>query len=289
VPFLETITGAMNGTAASGQIWTASFFYRFTSAPVGITTVRGELFGFDASTITETFTFTDDTSLSQSFVRLQKTGTLANASTINVRNAIDFLFPNGVAVDFTVRIAWPQLEQSSFVSTPIRTTGVSATRGSEFPSVTPISSWYGSLGASTAGTFYMEFSLDVGVGANQFLFQFTDGTANSVIQVFVTSSGGINCQVTDATVSQATVLASVGTIVAGNVYKLAFRFAPNDFALYVNGVSQGTPDTSGTMPVLNKLYIGSNTGGSFWLFGKVRRTIFIPANLHNLNMAALTT
>src|SRR5262249_40411849 len=54
--------------------------------------------------------------------------TVASATAAFIRPGILIQFPSGVAVNFTLRIGWPQIELGAFVTSPILTTNAAATR-----------------------------------------------------------------------------------------------------------------------------------------------------------------
>jgi hypothetical protein len=83
-----------------------------------------------------------------------------------------------------------------------------------------------------------------------------------------------------------TVNSSLAT--AGN-YKYANAYQVNDFASVVNGGS-AIVDTSGTLPVVNSLFLGVNAvGNSAFLNGTIRKIAFWPKRVSNAELQGLTS
>ena len=77
------------------------------------------------------------------------------------------------------------------------------------------------------------------------------------------------------------------TLTAGR-YKAAIAYKQNDFAFYLNGVQIGT-DNSGTVPTLNRMYIGQGSDVGWTNGAPVFTTGFFPTRLTNTQLAELTT
>jgi hypothetical protein len=69
-------------------------------------------------------------------------------------------------------------------------------------------------------------------------------------------------------------------------YKIAFAYANNDFALYINGVSRGT-DSSGSVPATSRVQMGNGALGPS--DGKVNELVLFKTRLTNAELASLTT
>lgn len=117
--------------ATNGQTWTGSAYVAIVGGSVtnlsSITLVTNILDGGGAVLTQQTQILT----LSAALTRLSVTGTIANGSAASVRPLIGLNYAAGVAVDITLRIALPQLEQGSAAASVIRTTGSTGTRAAE--------------------------------------------------------------------------------------------------------------------------------------------------------------
>ncbi len=116
--------------AASGQTWTNSVYIKIISQPSPPSsyslafregTSGGSFVNSGSSAITPTTTLQ----------RLSATRTLTGATTERVQPQINFALVSGSTYDFTVRIGWPQMEQSSVATSPIPTTTGAGSRAAD--------------------------------------------------------------------------------------------------------------------------------------------------------------
>ena len=153
-----------------------------------------------------------------------------------------------------------QLEQKSFATSYIPTSGSTVTRNQELcnnsGSVQDFNSEEGVLYAEVstfADNTYKRISLNNGTYVNSVFFDFTD--VNNLYGKILVGGSPI-----------ATILASGLNIENNN--KLALKYKQNDFALWVNGVKVGV-DTSGSTPSgLNTL--GLDLAGNQDFYGKTK-------------------
>jgi len=159
--------------AAPGDIWTESFF---------LTKLAGSTSGFANFQIGLNFFDSGYGYLSTSSAviaplagalglnRYSKTAT-APANTAYVQPLIIFITTNGVAVDITLRIGWPQMELGAFATSPIRTTNAAATRNADVVSI-----------ASTAATLLQTLTFSgLVVGSGTAAVQTTNSTPTYVL------------------------------------------------------------------------------------------------------------
>ena len=79
-----------------------------------------------------------------------------------------------------------------------------------------------------------------------------------------------------------------GTPTVGGVNKVAFAFKTNDFAVSLNSASPSI-DTSGTMPTVDRMMIGSRHGGAYdVLKSTLRHLSYYPKRLSNTQLQGLT-
>jgi len=217
--------------------------------------------------------------------RFSTAQTAANASIAFVNLSVLGDFVNSSAVDFTLRIGLPQLEQGAFATSVIPTTTTALTRSADVASVNTLSPWYN----ATAGTMYTEFVINSTAPTSGFptATSFNNGgIANRINPAYLNDAvNALDYFVSDGGVAQVG-LSSI-TYTAGNVAKMAAAYATNDFALSTNGGAVLT-DTSGTVPSVTALNLGSQLSGNF-LNGYLRRVVFYPRRLANADLQAITT
>jgi hypothetical protein len=179
-----------------------------------------------------------------------------------------------------------QLEAGAFPTSYIPTTTTALTRAADVASVNTLSPWYN----SAAGTVYAELQRYALIPSTAFAnaWALSDNTNNERFICYNTgSSQTIDLAVIDGGVAQATLLAP-NAITANTTIKTAFAYAVNDFA-FVRDAGVVQTDTSGSLPTVDRLYIGANaTGGGQWT-GYLRRISYFPRRLSNAELQTLTT
>jgi hypothetical protein len=102
--------------------------------------------------------------------------------------------------------------------------------------------------------------------------------------VFDTSNA--TAGVIDGNVSQANF---TNAYTLNQTIKCAIAYKVNDFAASFNG-STATTDTSGTIPTVNRMSLGSSWDGlNFFLNGHIRSVQFYPFRASDTQLQALTT
>jgi hypothetical protein len=151
----------MEGTnaivAASGQTWTSSIFFRLVGGSTAnlnqinhsIQPLNAAQAGLASTTVViPAATVNTWTSMT----RVTNTGTLGDATTAYVHSLFTFTFAAApVAVDITLRVGWPQLEQAPFTSPPIRTTSAAVTTAAEVVTLTHALTFGGAYSLYAAG------------------------------------------------------------------------------------------------------------------------------------------
>ena len=215
--------------------------------------------------------------------RFSTAQTAANASIAFVNLSVLGDFVNSSAVDFTLRIGLPQLEQGAFATSVIPTTTTALTRSADVASVNTLSPWFNSVN----GTLYVQGIL---VGGTNFPYQAalvgSNANNDSIGVNWTAASGQMRFTVRSGGVAQADVAAGSNKS-AGSSYKVAGRYAANDFQAAIDG-SLGTPDTSGSVPTITALSLGGpvsfQPGASVWL----QRVTYYPRPLANADLQAIT-
>ena len=174
-----------------------------------------------------------------------------------------------------------QLEEGSYPTSYIPTSGSAVTRVADSCSQTPPSGVIG----QTEGTLFLEFEdKDYSFSSIARGLSISDGTYTNRIYISQLSSGAIYVYSSGgAELQQATPLAK------GGVLKVALAYKANNYALYVNGTSVAT-DTSATVPACDEIYLGQEVGLTANCLNKPYRDLKLyNTRLSNAELATLTT
>lgn len=264
--------------AAPSQIWTNSVFLRIMAQPnppmaynlrIREALNDGSFVADGQTTITPT----------TSLARYQQTRTNTGGTTQRVQPMILIALSIGVAYDFTIRIAAPQMEHGANASPVILTSGSALTRVIANPNTSGLTSFIG----QTSGTWYTEFRTGSVILAAGDIVSLNSSTPNTISY---NVTGGI---LRISIFPSAGVIQVVGpALVANTTYRCAIRYQSGQLLLNVNGVeytSLSTFSFSGALSSLN--YTSGTYGGERYpcLFGGNE---FYPV-LSNAEINALTT
>jgi hypothetical protein len=148
---------------------------------------------------------------------------------------------------------------------------------------TSFSSWY----RQDEGTVFSDWSTSA--STEQFPWVSSDGTLNNSLRVsssVAAVSNNTRIVVLDNNSLQAGL--AVGVYVPSSRRKTALSYQVNNFAGVADGSAIVT-DTSGTIPTVDRLFIGSNWAGSAgFLGGPIRRFCFWPQRLANNVLQTVT-
>jgi hypothetical protein len=278
----ETATGV---AALNGQTWTNSGYFKLQAGTLtGVTSVRlyFQENNSGGTYLTEqNIAITNPTSAALSTQRASATRTLNQATTAFLQTGFNLLL-TGAAIDITLRIGLPQLELGAFATSVIPTTTTALTRAADVASVNTLSPWYN----ASAGTLYAEFSIPSAT-ASRSQATFGDGTANERMIISNNSSlTGTAWRIVDGGVDQADIN-NTGSFANNATVKVAGAYAVNDFATSQGGGTVGT-DTSGTLPTVTTLYLGSN-GAAQYASSYLRRITYYPRRLANAELQSITS
>jgi hypothetical protein len=187
---------------------------------------------------------------------------------------------DATATDFEIWGA--QVEQQSYATSYIPTSGASATRNQELcNNATPVIN-------SEEGTLYAEISALADDNTYRFISASSGAYANSVRIGYFTTSNVVEFRVVSGGVSQGSLLYTLPN--ATDIIKIAGRYKQNDFSLWVNGTKVVT-DTSGNVPVgLSELaFDDGNTSNNSPFFGNTKGLKYYPKALADVQLEDLTT
>jgi hypothetical protein len=178
----------------------------------------------------------------------------------------------------TILLWGAQLEAGTFVTSYIPTVASQVTRSADICSITApmFAPWY----TQSDGTFVVEFDRS---NLSSHVINANDGTANNRTLLYTNSltlfsvTGGTN-----------DVSTAIGFANAGVVNKASYAYQVNNFAGSVNGGAVST-DTSGLVPVVNRLAIGMSDSLTTQICGHIRRVTYYPFRASNNQLQALTT
>lgn len=209
--------------------------------------------------------------------------TLVGSGVFPARSMLYFT-PTAGSLTFTISgsVTAPQLEEGDVVSSYIPS-GASATLRSEDVASVNLGAWFN----STEGTLVFNGSLD-SAAANDRIIEIDDGTTASRLSIlWNTVLSKPQFQVWDGNVLQAAIAPSGNSISLGSHFRLAVAYAPNDFAVSMNGGAVAT-DTVGTMPTgLTTLRLGRSVWGAQGLMIAEGVTHY-PARLSDAEITALS-
>ena len=284
--FQESVTAT---AATSGQTWAFTQYSKLAAGSTsGITSIQNGIVEYSAASafLTQGVTSFSPTAAALNTQRYGHTRTLTNASTAFIRSTIQFNL-DGVAIDITLRIGLPQLEQGAFATSVIPTTTTALTRSADVASVNTLNPWYN----ATEGTLYGEIStsaINIG-GVSRRIVNINDGTETNRITLGKADSYGIAIAfVTDNSVTQAAFTAGIGGYPLPTKVALAYKAA--DFQAAVNGSAFATV-SSGTVPTVNRMTIGdvvTGSNGTQNINGHIRRITYYPRRLSQAELTAIT-
>jgi len=184
-----------------------------------------------------------------------------------------------------------QLEQGAFPTSYIPTSGGTATRTPDNVSMTGdnFSDWYN----PSEGTFYSQFKGESRAGSTGYVtkivYSISDGSFNnSHYGVTPESDGDMYWYSVSSGAGQGLLgITPLQPFASNVVYKSAYAIKTNDRALSINGYID--TDSTTTLPVVNRLYIGSSwTGSSIYLGGHISKLSYYPRRLSNSQLQNLT-
>jgi hypothetical protein len=270
----------INTVAASvGQNWTNSFWVALVGGT--ITNVTGVNVRLRAYNSVPSFLGQADgaaITLTSSLVRYETTYSSLPATTAYIEPVLRMGVTNGAAIDITLRIGLPQLEQGAFATSVIPTTTTALTRSADVASVNTLSPWYN----QTASSFYAEVNNQV-LGTDKRTFWVTDATNTPAYGLRMASN---NTFATAAFNSGTFSAIAPGTVTVG-IMKQAGAITTNDVAAVANGGAVGTA-SSWTNFTADKLRIGSDQFGGNVLNGHIRRITYYPRKLSSAELQAIT-
>jgi hypothetical protein len=175
-----------------------------------------------------------------------------------------------------------QIEAGAFATSYIPTVASQVTRAVDLTTIVApnFAPWYN----QSEGTFVADFTASQATSVASGIFTTSTGSANDEIFGYYNTTQSL-VRVAAGNVQQA-LLATAG-VTAGNTYKLATAYKTNDFASSLSGGTVAT-DTSGTVPTVDRLSIGTRGASSSPLNGHIRSIRYYPVRLSDAELQALS-
>lgn len=215
--------------------------------------------------------------------RYSVTSNMNDASIAFIVPYIQFTYNTGVAVDFTLRIAVPQLEQGAFPTSYIPTASTAVTRQADVLSI-PTGSWFD----PSIGTLNVAGSLPVsGISRNPSFAAIDDSAANMARTMFLFLADGATPRTRFEVYNTAGQIgvSNSSLYTAGTSAKMAFAYQVNNTRPSFDG-SLGTLSTTNSIPSVNRLIIGDGRGGA--LNGHARNVKYYPVRVSDTQLQLLT-
>lgn len=178
-----------------------------------------------------------------------------------------------------------QLEAGEFPTSYIPTTTAQVTRAADQCSVNDLSPWY-RAGEGTLLVDFVNRSTVTPPTVSEDFACIADSSANSRIEIVrPTGSGQLRGSVFSGSAAQASIVLT--TVVPGQRCVAAIAFKKDYFAASANGGVVGK-DTSGVVPSVTKLGVGSRGINLAYANGHIRRIRYIPRCISDTELQALT-
>lgn len=189
-------------------------------------------------------------------------------------------FPSYLGTALSGAYFWGvQLEAQAVATSYIPTTSSSVTRSADSAILSTVSPWF----LSTSGSVYAEFVQPSVISGS--IISLNNASSSEEIKLNISGTDP-KLTVTDGGASQVSL--DAGTVGSNTVYKMVITYEANSFKACINGGSVVT-DTSGTLPTVDKLYLGKDGAASpEYLNGWLRKVRYYPSILTDAEMVSLT-
>lgn len=230
----------------------------------------GPSFGSATAIAAEQYTADDGTTWCRGSFSFPSTLTSAfcNTTIVACDDAVSDCTFTGDASTINIYVADVQTETGGVASSPILTGAATATRNEDTLAFDDADNANMSTGTMQVSLLTPNWDNDATRVA---LLSLNDGTANNRSALALSSADDCIHNVTLAAAAQSAVQGGTN-LSNGEIRTCRGTWATDDFKLYVDGVSVGTPDTSGSSPsnaTITKITIGNSGAGAGNLVGLV--------------------
>jgi hypothetical protein len=281
-----TLDVATGTSASNNQTWASSVWLQIVAGSTsGLNSVTLSVQQRDAGNVylSDTSNAALSGSVGNTFQRLSRVHTTTNASIAFIQPYLQFGLNIGAAIDFTIRIGLPQLEQGATVSSVIPTTTAAVTRSADVVSITgsAFSSWY----RQDEGTVFMEANTFSVATIAPTWWRVSDGTSANFIRLIRSGVGATpQMQITSGGAGQGSPFTP--GISANTFFKNACYYKTDDFGVTTNGsaLTGNAIDTLATMPTgIDRLELSTAIVNGYY-----KRMTFWPQRLANSTLQQLT-
>jgi hypothetical protein len=276
--FFESITQIV---AATSQTWVGSFYIKRIAAPLPEDASRIRILGGTAGGTTLEQQFIPFT-ISSTLERKESPRTFTNASTVRAGLAYSAQLTIGQAYDFTIRIGWPQMEQGSVATSPIRTTTAAATRNADVISKTGVSGFIGQTEGAVAITVNLTSLSGL---STRYLFNFIIDDNNRLGFRFLSTT---SCEVAVRTGGTNFGASFSFPAISTGLNNIIIQYTTTDIKAIINGIVY-TSTSARTYPSLNNIVLGAYSATILHLNDRIRAAAIYTTRLSNSELAALTS
>ena len=289
---------AANSIAATtGQVWGASLYWKLAtgsltglSNPIFYTYEYDSAVGFVNAPNAGSPALPTTAPLRTQ--RFRGAATLSGgATTAFVRPLVKINIADGAAIDITLRIGMPQLEQGAFATSVIPTSTTALTRSADVAAITGanFTNWFNPVeGTMVVNATVTSTTAD---GATRVLASIGDSsTFNETIYLArAPSSANITANVVDGGVAQ-WASNTLGSATVNTPFKTSMAYKLNDLGGSFNGAAAVT-DNVATIPTVNSLSLGTGSwsGAVNYINGYLQSFSYYPTRLRNGTLQALTS
>ena len=186
----------------------------------------------------------------------------------------------GVGSELDIQIYGAQLEQGSYPTSYIPTSGSAVTRVADACSQTVPDGVIG----QTEGVLYCEVDVKSGYDTNNLMVTLSNGT--NLKQIYINRSNGKLEFFVGTNVNE--MLYVSPSVLTNGVHKLALAYKQDDFAVAIDGVIAHT-DNSGNVPTCSKINVGSHYNGNLPFNDRINDVKLYNTRLTNAELQQLTT
>ena len=184
--------------------------------------------------------------------------------------------------DIDILIWGGQLEEGSYATSYIPTSGSTVTRVQDQYSKTGISN----LINSEEGVLFAEIAAFEGANTDRQISISDGSTSNRVVMALLSNGTQIQFVVSSGGSITVNTTQTIPTIISGT--KIAFAYKVNNFKIYANGILIAS-DTNGTVPTGLSVLAFNRGDGNDIFFGKVKQLQVYKTALTDTELATLTT
>lgn len=283
---LESVSSV---AASNAQSWTASAWLQLVAGSfsgVGTRVFAAQQHNAANSYLSDATAGAMSAAIDATLTRINRSFTTNQATIASITPYLQFGFTNGAAIDFTLRIGLPQLEQSAVMGPVVKTTGTTASSTADVISIT--GGDFARIFNAAEGTLFAGFNAASSTASTVYLFS-ANQTASSANRIDVNINTSLI--VNPRTVVSGAAVSSIaaGTYAPNSNALLSYGYGVANYASSLNGGSPALDATAGSLPSpLNEIYLGSLLGGSS-LNGYIRELALFRSRRPNANLQALTS